>query len=206
MSKQSSSVQSKAKPYPRRCAVCGEVSVAKCHIRYKAEVRHDGKLHTFSIASLGIDQCERCGEQFFTASTDEEINLALRSHLGLLPPNEIRAGIALCDVNQKEFAQHLGIAAETVSRWLTGASIQTRSLDKLMRLYFTMPNVRVALSNLEAVPIEHQTSAGSPAKIEVRESCVGISGENSGPGPFRRIFTQATIARSESFLLIAADH
>lgn len=158
MNKQSSSVKPKARLYPRRCAVCGEVSVSRCHIPYNAEVRHDGKLHAFSIASLGIDQCERCGEQFFTTSTDEEINLALRSYLGLLTPGEIRAGLALCDVNQKEFAEHLGIAAETVSRWLTGASIQTRSLDKLMRLFFTMPNVRIALSNLQALPVEHRIS------------------------------------------------
>lgn len=206
MNKQSSSVKPKARPYPRRCAVCGEVSVSRCHIPYNAEVRHDGKLHAFSIASLGIDQCERCGEQFFTTSTDEEINLALRSYLGLLTPGEIRAGLALCDVNQKEFAEHLGIAAETVSRWLTGASIQTRSLDKLMRLYFTMPNVRVALSSWEAVPVEHPASAGSSGKVEIRESCVAISVENSAPGRFRRTFTQATIARSQSFLLIAADH
>ena len=153
MNKQSSSVTSKAKPYPRRCAVCGEVAVSRCHIPYDAAVRHDGKLHAFSIASLGIDRCERCGEQFFTTSTDEEINLALRSYLGLLTPGEIRAGLALCNVSQKKFAEHLGIAAETVSRWLTGASIQTRSLDKLMRLYFTMASVRVALSNWETAPV-----------------------------------------------------
>ena len=170
MNKQSSSLQAKAKPYPRRCAVCGDVSVSRCRIPCNAEVRHDEKLHAFSIASLGIDQCERCGEQFFTKSTDEEINLALRSHLGLLTPHEIRAGLNLCDVNQKEFAEHLGIAAETVSRWLTGASIQTRTLDKLMRLYFTMPDVRVAPSNVEAVPIENRASADSPPKNLVQES------------------------------------
>jgi DNA-binding transcriptional regulator YiaG len=206
MNNQASCVKSKARPYPRRCAVCGEVSVSRCHIPYNAEVRHDGKLHAFSIASLGIDQCERCGEQFFTTSTDEEINLALRSHLGLLAPAEIRAGLDLYDVNQKEFAEHLGIAAETVSRWLTGASIQTRSLDKLMRLYFTMASVRAALSNCGAVPVEHRISAASPAKAEVRESSVTISVKKSGPGRFRRTFTQAAIARSQTFLLITSDH
>ena len=71
----------KSKPYPRMCTTCGEVSVTKCRIPYDAEVRHNGKLHAFSIASLGIDQCENCGEQFFTTSTDEEINLALHRAL-----------------------------------------------------------------------------------------------------------------------------
>lgn len=80
MNEQSSSV--KPKSYPRRCAICGDFSVSKCRVPYNAEVSHDGKLHTFSIVSLGIDQCETCGEQFFTTSTDEEINLALIRHLG----------------------------------------------------------------------------------------------------------------------------
>ncbi len=84
------SVETNARPYPRRCGICGQVSVAKCRIPYEAEVRHDGRLHAFSIASLGIDQCARCGEQFFTASTDGEIRLALRDHLGLLSPREVR--------------------------------------------------------------------------------------------------------------------
>lgn len=150
-------MQAEGKPYPRQCAVCGGISVSKCHIPYNAEVRHDGKLHTFSIASLGIDQCRHCGEQYFTAATDDEISLALRSHLGLLTPRQIRSGIDLCDVNQKVFAEHLGIAAETVSRWLTGASVQTRSLDKLMRLYFTMPDVRMALAGCESVQAEQNT-------------------------------------------------
>jgi DNA-binding transcriptional regulator YiaG len=153
MNANTDSLETNTKPYPRRCGICGEVSVAKCRIPYEAEVLHDGKLHAFSIASLGIDQCARCGEQFFTASTDEEIRLALRNHLGLLSPHQIRSGLEFCDVNQKEFAEHLGIAAETVSRWLAGASIQTRSLDRLMRLYFTMASVRDALAKAEVGPV-----------------------------------------------------
>ena len=150
MNKPGTSADERVKPYPRRCAVCGEVAVSKVCIPYDAEVRHDGKLHTFFIAGLEIDQCGRCGEQYFTASTDEEINLALRGHLALLTPAEIRRGIDVCQVTQKAFAEHLGIAAETVSRWLTGTSIQTRSLDRLMRLYFTMADVRVVLSTWDA--------------------------------------------------------
>ena len=197
------------KPYPRRCAVCGEIAVARCRIPYEAEVRHDGKLHAFSIASLGIDQCERCGEQFFTTSTDEEINLALRSHLGLLAPNEIRAGLELCGVNQKAFAEHLGIAAETVSRWLSGTTIQTRSLDRLMRLYFTMPSVRAALSNTEivqAMDCAFVGNTGSPPQVQMRESFVAITTESRGQGRFGRTFTKAAIMRSQRFSLISTGN
>jgi DNA-directed RNA polymerase subunit N (RpoN/RPB10) len=62
-----------AKPYPRRCAACGQISVSKCYIPYNAEILHGGKLHKFLIPNLGIDRCESCGEQFFTTSTDGQI-------------------------------------------------------------------------------------------------------------------------------------
>jgi len=71
----------RVKTYPRRCVTCGEVAVSKICIPYSAKVLHDGKLCSFLIADLGIDQCERCGEQFFTTSTDEEINLAFAEYL-----------------------------------------------------------------------------------------------------------------------------
>lgn len=151
MSKSSLDNGDAGKPYPRRCAACGEVGVRQTQIEYDAEVRHDGKLHAFRIPLLEIDQCGDCGEQYFTSVTDDLISLGLRQHLGLLCPNEIRSGLKKCSVNQRTFADHLGIAAETVSRWLNGSTIQTRSLDRMMRLYFAIPSVRHALAHSEIV-------------------------------------------------------
>jgi hypothetical protein len=37
------------------------------------------------------------------------------------------------------------VGPATVSRWETGGQVQQRSLDKLLRLYFTLPEVRRAL-------------------------------------------------------------
>ncbi|MFO0979667.1 MAG: hypothetical protein U0996_24925 [Planctomycetaceae bacterium] len=119
-------------------------------VLYDAKVRHEGKVHSFQVPSLQIDRCENCGEQYFTADTDAQISLALRKHLGLLTVAEIRAGIELCEVSQKAFAEHLGIAAETVSRWLNDGAIQTRSLDKLMRLYFSVAQARAFLAGATA--------------------------------------------------------
>jgi len=151
MSKSSLNKDRAGKPYPRRCAACGEVTVIQSHISYDAEVRHDGKLHEFHIPSLEIDECRNCKEQYFTSVTDDQMNLGLRKHLGLLCPDEIRAGLEKCSVNQRTFAEHLGIAAETVSRWLSDSTIQTRSLDRMMRLYFAMPVVRAALTDPQGI-------------------------------------------------------
>ncbi len=158
MSKRTSAEPTSGKAYPRHCAVCGNDAVVLRQIPYDAQVRHDGKLHTFHITILGVDECEHCGEQYFTVDTDEQISLALRRFLVLLLPEEIRAGLAQCSVNQRTFAEHLGIAAETVCRWLSGAAIQTRSMDNLMRLYFSLASVREALANPQTMCDEGATT------------------------------------------------
>jgi len=135
-----------AKPYPRPCPECGETAVRPAEIAYEAEVKHDGRLHRFFIARLAIDKCERCGEELFTNRTDEQINAALRDHLGLLQPDDIRRRLDELGLSQRSFAERLGVAQETVSRWVTGLSIQTRPLDNLMRLFFGFATVRDALS------------------------------------------------------------
>lgn len=149
------------RPYPHRCAACGQTTVNAVQIPYDARVRHDGKLHTFHIPSLRIDQCDHCGEQYFIAETDEQISVGLCRHLGMQTVDEIRAGIKKCGVSQNMFAEHLGIAAETVSRWLDDGVTQTRSLDKLMRLYFTMPSVRSALADCRGIPAVEELNASN---------------------------------------------
>jgi hypothetical protein len=77
-------VNSKTKPHPRHCTACGETAVMAAVIAYDAEVKQAGRLHKFRISRLTIDKCQRCGEEFFTNRTDEQIAAALRESLGLL--------------------------------------------------------------------------------------------------------------------------
>lgn len=113
---------------------------------YDAEVRHDGRLHVFRVTNLRVDRCGACGELLFTNATDEQISSALREHLKLLSPEEMRERLELLGMTQKEFAERIGVAPESVSRWLTGRQIQSRAMDNLIRLFFRFDNVRSALS------------------------------------------------------------
>ncbi len=139
-----------AKPYPRRCSECGAVAVQSVTIPYKAEVKHDGKLHQFRVARLKVDKCGQCGEEFFTNVTDEQITAGLRTKVGLLAPDDIRQQLDRLGISQRTLASHLRIAPETVSRWMTGLAIQNRALDTLMRIYFDFPSVRQSLSKTAA--------------------------------------------------------
>ena len=81
----------------------------------------------------------------YTEKLGDQINAALRAHLPLLPPAEIRADLQRIGLTQKAIADLLGIAGATLSRWLTETQIQSRALDNLLRVYFACPDERSVL-------------------------------------------------------------
>lgn len=140
------------RPFPWLCRHCGQREVALVKTNYDAEVRHDGRLYTFTIADLELPVCQACGERVFTEKVDAQVNDALRKHLNLLTPAQIRAAIKRVGMSQKDLAKRLGIAEATLSRWLGEVQIQSRSMDTLLRIFFGFPEVRVALCGDSQVP------------------------------------------------------
>jgi len=116
-------------------------------IAYDAAVKHDGRLHAFHIPRLQINRCAACGEILFSNVTDDQISQALRTHLALLSPDQIHDSLSTLGLRQKDLAERIGVAAETVSRWMSGAQIQSRAMDNLMRLFFAFDAVRAALNS-----------------------------------------------------------
>lgn len=136
------------RPFPWRCRHCGKQEVVLQTIEYQAEIRHDGRLHSFTIPALELPVCQACGEKVFTEKVDAQENAALRAHLNLLSPAQIREGIERLGISQKDAATELGIAEATLSRWLNATQIQSRALDNLLRVFFGFPQVRRALSGV----------------------------------------------------------
>ena len=134
------------RPFPWRCRQCGKQDVVMATVQYEPEVRHDGRLHTFSIPDLQLPVCQACGERVFTNGVDDQVDEALLAHLNLLTPAQIRGGIRRVGMTQKEIATRTGIAEETLSRWLNKVQIQSRSMDNLLRVFFAFPQLRTALS------------------------------------------------------------
>ncbi len=130
------------RPFPWRCRHCGKNEVLMTTIEYTADVRHDGRLHTFTIPNLQIPVCKSCTEKVFTEDVDKQVNDALRLHLKILTPAQIYDDLKRLDLTQKELAQRLGIAEATLSRWLNEIQIQSRSMDNLLRVFFAFPQVR----------------------------------------------------------------
>jgi putative zinc finger/helix-turn-helix YgiT family protein len=133
------------KPFPWRCLKCRRREVYPATIPYTAEVNHDGRLYEIPVPALAIPKCRSCGELVFTNRVDEQITDALRAHRRLLTPVQIREGRKALGLLQQELAERLGVAEATISRWETGALIQSRAMDNLLRAYFALPEVRAAL-------------------------------------------------------------
>jgi putative zinc finger/helix-turn-helix YgiT family protein len=141
-----------ARPFPWPCPNCLTATVVPTVIDYTARVRHDGIAHVLHLPAVEIPRCQTCGETIITTAVDERINDALRARLCLLTPAQIRKGTEELGLQQQELAQRLGVAPETISRWVNGALIQSRAMDNLLRLFFALPQVRDVLRGANQDP------------------------------------------------------
>jgi putative zinc finger/helix-turn-helix YgiT family protein len=113
---------------------------------YHVSATHDGRQYNFDIPDLELPTCRACGESVISSAVDERIQVELRKQAGLLLPSEIRRNCAQLGVTQKAAASDIGVAEATFSRWATGSVIQSRAMDRLLRLYFQLPEVRKTLA------------------------------------------------------------
>jgi putative zinc finger/helix-turn-helix YgiT family protein len=137
------------KPFPWKCGHCRSRSVRPASIEYTADFEHDGREYALKIPGLSVLRCENCGEVLLDDDANRRISEEMREHLGLLSPSQIRRNRETLGMTQRELASLLGIAEATISRWETGAQIQQRALDRLMRLCFASREVRLLLANDE---------------------------------------------------------
>ena len=133
------------RPFPWVCPSCGERNVYPASVAYAAEIKYDGLTHAIAIPALEVPQCGSCSELLFDTGADDQIDTAIRSHLKLLTPSQIRSRRKELDLTQKQLAERTGAAEATISRWENGALIQARTNDNLLRVVFGLNEVRRVL-------------------------------------------------------------
>lgn len=138
-------MESTGKPFPWRCPECGKKEVRPASVQHTSQIKHDGRLYTVEVPRLRVPQCSACDELVFDNDADEQVAQELRDQLGLLSGAQIRNNRDELGLSQREMAEHLGVAVETISRWENGALTQTRAMDRYLRVYFAVPAARAAL-------------------------------------------------------------
>jgi DNA-binding transcriptional regulator YiaG len=110
-------------------------------------MEHDGREYTVTVPQLEILECEACHARVLPDKAHERLLDGLRRGAGLLTPGQIREARQALELHQKDLALALRVAPETVSRWETGAQIQQRAMDCLLRLFFALEEVREFLAD-----------------------------------------------------------
>jgi len=152
-----------ARTYPWKCRSCGQQLLNPKKVDYSTEMEHDGRAYSFAISDLSILECDACGERVLPDDSLQLVLDELRRKAGLLTPTEIREKRKQLGLTQEQLASHLGVAKETVSRWETGGQIQQRGFDKLLRVYFSVPEARSYLDPKLATPqIPHTNGTVKP--------------------------------------------
>ena len=141
-------IKGKGRPFPRDCHRCGKREVYPAVIPYTLQVKYEESLHTLDIPHLETPRCRACDEIVFDTHVDEQINAAQRTQLHLLQPAEIRDGRERLGLTRTELAKRLGVAETTLADWEDDIALQSRTADKLMRMFFTFPEVRAALDGI----------------------------------------------------------
>lgn len=124
------------------CLMCGREDLKEATIERRMTVAYEGKQHEILVKGMPVYRCESCGEVFVSDLGDRHVSRALRSALGLLQPEEIKAvrlHSLVRELSQREFAELLGVASESLCRWERGRVIQSRAHDKLIRAFAKMP-------------------------------------------------------------------
>jgi putative zinc finger/helix-turn-helix YgiT family protein len=152
------------KPFPWKCGECRERAVRPATLdTHTSELDHDGRTHLITVRPFSVARCERCGAIVLDDAANRRLSEALRAAAGLLQPHEVRAGREGLGLTQRALANYLQVAEATLSRWETGAQIQQRSMDRLLRGFFCVPEFRRFLG---------ASDRGSAASVEP----IGIGG------------------------------
>lgn len=135
------------KPKTPKCHQCGAALASRTAPPHRRKLRYEGVAHDVLVEDMPEWHCAACDIAVTDQEGDPFLQAALRKHVGLLTPDQIRAGLKALKISQDTFAERIGCAAESVSRWLNGAVLQSRTYDRFMRIYFHCPEVRNLFAN-----------------------------------------------------------
>ena len=105
----------------------------------RRETRRYGRGIDVVLVGIEVRHCDDCGEEEVVIPRIKELHNAIAADLvnrpGTLSPGEIRFLRTHMGFSSKDFAEHMGVTPETVSRWenLRNPMKLRRTADRLIR-------------------------------------------------------------------------
>jgi putative zinc finger/helix-turn-helix YgiT family protein len=133
----------------RKCPSCGHQPLVAQRIRDEFEYGPDDERITVVAEDVPVLVCPACGVTLYGPEAAAVRHQAICRALGLLCPAEIKALRERLGLDQEEFARLTGIGIATLSRWELGRLLQTRALDRYLRLLEALPDAARFLETLQ---------------------------------------------------------
>ncbi|MCW5774961.1 MAG: hypothetical protein KIS87_00755 [Phycisphaeraceae bacterium] len=185
---------------PGLCVSCGKREVRPAVVEYRFKHRLDRREREVFVPDLHVNRCGACGEQYFGNRADAQITEALLRSAGLLTGAEIREACRRIGIRrQSELAELIGVAPESLSRWLRGHVVQSRLADRMLRVFLHVPEARAFLramrdrsagreirveqdvpwSTTIVAPVEDVVQASKSATADAAPPPAGLAGNNT---------------------------
>jgi putative zinc finger/helix-turn-helix YgiT family protein len=116
-----------------KCPICDKGTLGPRQGEFVTEVKCGTAKKELRIGNISWDECDACGEKIFDDNAMKQISDARYEAVGLLTPSELKEIRRKLGYTQEQMATFLGIGNKTYCRWENGTSIQTKSMDTLIR-------------------------------------------------------------------------
>lgn len=137
----------------KKCMTCRQRAVSQITLPlYSTEMEHDGRKYPVEVIDFQVLKCGNCDSIVLDDTATGRLFDALRSAAGLLAPSEIRRQREALGLKQRELANLLQISESTLSRWETGAQMQQKCMDKFLRGFFAVKELRRFLGMTWPIP------------------------------------------------------
>ena len=114
---------------PPKCYQCGTAFVRRVAPPHHRKLRHEGAAHEVLVTDMPEWHCAACNLSVTDEEGDEPLQAALRRHVGLLTPQQIKAGIKDLGITQEKFAEKIRCAPEAQRRRVAVSRIRLLDAD-----------------------------------------------------------------------------
>jgi len=144
-----------------RCEACRQKRLRRVQRPFEYEVSHDGRppvkirIPDLEVIECGNPACPPDHPDHAVIHDDAaawRITVETYRQLGLLTPDEVRAGRERLGLNQQQLQDFLGLGGNSLSRWENGRVYLSRSMHTLLRVTFEVPAVVDWLSHSRPAP------------------------------------------------------
>jgi len=117
-----------------KCSQCGHAMKTAC----ENYLYRESGLPNVTLVGIEVSRCPHCGEHEAVIPKIEQLHqviaAAIARKVPRLTPKEIRFLRKYLGWSGGDFAEHMGVTPETVSRWENGSAIMSASAERLLRL------------------------------------------------------------------------